>query len=278
MLCCMGVYFMNLKKEDKVSVDIMKIPDYAFMQGVACKDVVQLRILSSEEKKGRKWGEPDVEVKSMWYKNANKVMYITRKEAGAKFYLPNGNKLSTSFLKANQKYIVTADLDNIPVHVLAPSGKKAKYMLNGKELPDNVYLVFVTYNGTLMLSSPLLLKPEMCIRMITLKESSKTVAARIRRYDTATEDRKNAQYRVVAVAVDKQNYKKVGYILSFMQESGKYKEQLCSMQSLVPLLENNNVRNMRIVKDMSGKRQEELTYGRLIELPTHYINTSVSKK
>lgn len=269
---------MRLDKENVTRIDIMKLPDYVFIKGIACKDVVQLRILSAEEKKGRKWGEPDVEIKSMWYRSTQKVMYVTRKEASGKFFLPNGNKLSTSFLKANQKYIVTSPLDNIPVHVLAPSGKKVIYTLNGKDLPTDMYLVFVTYNKTIMLSCPVLLKPDMFMRMITLKESPKEVTARIRRYDTATEDRKNAQYRVVAVALDKQTYKKLGYIVSYLQDTGKYKEQLCTMQNLVPLLESNNVRNMRIVKDMSGNRQEELTYGRLIELPTHYVSLASKDK
>ena len=113
---------MNINKVSRV--DIMKLPDYAYMRGVASKDIVQIRLLSTKEKKARKWGEPDVEVKSVWFRHVAKGgEYITRKEANERFYMPDGRKLSTNFLRANQKYMVTADLGNIPVYVLAPSGK-----------------------------------------------------------------------------------------------------------------------------------------------------------
>lgn len=267
---------MNINKVSRV--DIMKLPDYAYMRGVASKDIVQIRLLSTKEKKARKWGEPDVEVKSVWFRHVAKGgEYITRKEANERFYMPDGRKLSTNFLRANQKYMVTADLGNIPVYVLAPSGKNVIYTVNGKDLPNNMFLVFVMQNNNILFSCPIILKKDFFMRMVVLKETPKDVVARVRRYDTATEDRKDAQYRVVAVALDKATFKKVGYIVSFKQENGGYKEQLCTMKNLVTLLESNNIRNMKIVKDLSGKRKEELTYGRLIELPTHFVQMNTKK-
>lgn len=277
---------MNLSKGvvKERQLEVTKLPEYAFLRGVAVKDVVQLRLLSNAEKKSRKWGEPDVEIKSMWFKNVNLqqrktvIEYVSRDVANNKFYTSDGKKLKARFLRANQRYIVTSDLDNIPVYVLEPSGKKVVYLLNGKEVPKDTYLVFVGNGNNILFDAPVCLKAKYFNRMIQLKETSKDLAARVRRYDTAVEDRKQAQYRVVANVLDKNTFKKLGYILSFIDESGKNREKFYSLGKILKLLESNNIRNMKMTRGMKGDLQESLTYGRLVELPTHFMDSSKSKK
>jgi hypothetical protein len=262
-------------------LEVTKLPDYSFLRGIAYQDVVRLRLLSSEEKKKRKWGDPDVEIRSLWYKNINIAInrtpseYITRAVANQKFFTTDGRKLSSRFLKTNKNYIVTSKLNNIPVYVLPPSGKHIIYTINGQDLPQDVYTVFASDDENhIIFEIPVTLKHKYFKIMIRLTESTKDLKKRVRRYDTAAEDRKEAQYRVVAMAVDKRSNQKLGYIVSYLQETGEYKEQFCSMKKIVELLENNNIRNMKIVKNMHGQKEESLIYGRLIELPTHFIDMS----
>lgn len=274
----------------KVSkLEITTLPEYAFLKGVAKRDVVKLRLLSRQEKKDRKWGEPDVECVSLWYKLANQMTkgtakeYITRKQASSMFYNMEPDKkgqirkFDARVLSSNKAKYVTSELSNIPVVVLEPSTSKyVVYTLKGKELPKKAYVVFaLDENKKILFDFPVILEPKFFVSMIELKETSVELKDRIMRYRTATEDRKEAQYRVVANIVDRNTYKHLGYMLSYIDEKGKNRESMFTMKQIEQLLESNNIRNMRYSTGMHGSKELELTYGRLIELPTHFY---VSKK
>lgn len=266
-----------------MELELTKCPEYSFLRGIACRDIVQLRILSLDEKKQRKWGEPDVEIKSLWFKNMNLSLtgssseYITRTVANQRFSTSDGKKLSTRFLRANKKYIVYSELPNIPVYIITPSTNQVKYTINGREVPGGVYILFIKDGDSLVFETPIFLKPFYFKRMIRLLETPKQLAKRIRRYDTAVEDKRQAQYRVVAMAVDKKSALKLGYILSFIQEDGVFKEKFFNINKVYELLENNNIRNMHLRRNVTGNLEEVLTYGRLIELPTHFIEVTKAK-
>lgn len=261
-----------------MELELTKCPEYSFLKGIACRDIVQLRLLSLDEKKNRKWGDPDVEIKSLWFKNYNlatsgtSVEYITRTIANQRFVTTEGKKLSTRFLRVNKKYMVYSELPNISVYVITPSTSNVTYTINDKKVPEGVYVVFLKDGDSLLFETPIFLKQSYFKRMIKLKETPKQLAKRIRRYDTALEDKRQAQYRVVAMAIESQSFTKVGYILSYMQEDGTFKEKLFNMNKVFELLENNNIRNMHLKRNFAGQLEEVLTYGRLIELPTHFIN------
>lgn len=273
-----------MAKKRKVSrLEITSMPNYVFLKGIAKRDVVKLRLLSKKEKKGRKWGDPDVECISLWYKLANKmtkgtsVEYITRTQASSLFNniepdkKGNIRKFDARVLSSSKSKYVTSDLNNFPVMVLEPpSNKSVIYTLNGKDLPRNSYIVFVLQDNKILFDCPVILEPRFFVAMIELQETSKDLKKRIMRYRTASEDRKDAQYRVVAKIADRQTFKEIGFMLSYIDENGKNRESMFTMKQIEQLLEKNNIRNLRYVSGMHGNKELELTYGRLIELPTHF--------
>lgn len=270
-----------------INVEITNFPDYVYLKGIAKRDIIQLRLLSKEEKKGRKWGEPDVECISLWYKNYNiatkgtPVEYITRKSASDMFYQikpdnkGNIKKFDSRVLTSSKKKYVTANLPGIPVLVLEPTKSKSKvYTLNGQPLPKNKYLVFLlNENNQIMYDCPLFLSPKFFVAMIELNETSDEVKNRIMRYKTASSDRKDAQYRVVAKAIDKYTYVDVGFILSYIDDKNRNRESIFTMDKIEKLLESNNIRNMKYEKAMHNKKDLVLTYGSMKELPTHFVDT-----
>lgn len=266
-----------------MELELTKCPEYSFLRGIACRDIVQLRLLSLDEKKNRKWGDPDVEIKSLWFKNynlatnGNSVEYITRAIANQKFVTTEGKKLNTRILRADKKYMVYSNLPRVPVYVITPSTSNVTYTINNKKVPEGVYVVFIKDGDSLLFEAPIFLKPSYFKRMIKLLETPKQLAKRIRRYDTALDDKREAQYRVVAMAIDTSSFIKIGYILSYMQEDGTFKEKLFNMKKVFELLENNNIRNMHLKRNFVGQLEEVLTYGRLIELPTHFVNLEKEK-